>query len=281
MSTNLNAIDSWVRPIAEHLINGLILSAIIFLGSLLVFRFLFREQRWSAATRHRASLLLFFVLAGTPILTAFKPAAPRDVPRAEQFSPRESWIEGISSNLNIPTDNSRSTHRWREPSFWLRWIDWPVAIAILWATLVVSCLSRVALALNRLRLLHRSARALTASPKLASRRKITIAESSQISSPMAVGLWSPKVLLPASFVFSAEDRENVLRHEIAHLDRFDDWLNLAQQLCIAFIPVNPFLWILRQRLRLQEEIACDDRALAGAEHPKNYANLLARLAAAH
>src|SRR3981081_978112 len=99
MSTNLNAIDSWVRSIVEHLINGLILSAVIFLGSLLGFRFLFHEQRWSSSTRHLPSLLLFFVLAGTPILTAFKPAAPRDVPRAEQFSPEESWIEGISYNL--------------------------------------------------------------------------------------------------------------------------------------------------------------------------------------
>ena len=73
MTMSLSAIDSWVRPIAEHLLNGLILSAAIFLGSLLVFRLLFREQRWSASTRHRASLLLFFVIAGTPILTALKP----------------------------------------------------------------------------------------------------------------------------------------------------------------------------------------------------------------
>jgi beta-lactamase regulating signal transducer with metallopeptidase domain len=283
MSMDLNAIDSWVRPIAEHLLNGLVVSAAIFLGSLLVFRLLFREQRWSASTRHRASLLLFFVIAGTPILTAFRPAAHRDVPRAEQFLPEESWIETIPvvSNANIPMDNSRSTHRWREPTFWLRWINWPAAIAISWAILVVTCLSRVAFAINRVRILHRSARAVC--PKLASRRKITVAESSLISSPMAVGLWSPKVLLPPSFEsnFSAEDRENVLRHEIAHLERFDDWLNLAQQLCIAFFPVNPFLWILRKRLRLQEEIACDDWALAGADHPRSYANLLARLAAAH
>jgi len=41
---------------------GLILSAVIFLGSLLAFRLLFREQRWSASTRHRATLLLFLVL---------------------------------------------------------------------------------------------------------------------------------------------------------------------------------------------------------------------------
>jgi beta-lactamase regulating signal transducer with metallopeptidase domain len=283
MSMDLHAFDSWGRPVGEHLLNGLILSTAIFLGSLLVFRLLFREQRWSASTRHRASLLLFFVIAGTPILTALKPAAHRDLPRAEQFLPEESWIETIPvlSNVDVPMDKSHSTHRWREPSFWLRWIDWPAAIAILWAILVVTCLSRVAFAINRVRILHRSARAVYS--KLASHRKITVAESSLISSPMAVGLWSPKVLLPPSFEsnFSAEDRENVLRHEIAHLERFDDWLNLAQQLCIAFFPVNPLLWILRKRLRLQEEIACDDWALAGADHPRNYANLLARLAAAH
>jgi bla regulator protein blaR1 len=103
-----------------------------------------------------------------------------------------------------------------------------VGLAISWAILVVACLFRLALAINRLRLLHRSARPLTVSTNLASRRKITIAESSRISSPVAVGLWSPKVLLPSNFVFTAEDREHVLRHEIAHLERFDDWLNFAQ-----------------------------------------------------
>jgi hypothetical protein len=37
----------------------------------------------------------------------------------------------------------------------------------------------------------------------------------------------------------------------------------------------------RRRLRLQEEIACDDWTLLGANDPKNYANLLTRLAANH
>jgi hypothetical protein len=116
---------------------------------------------------------------------------------------------------------------------------------------------------------------------LRSRRKISIAQSSLISSPVAVGIWSPKVLLPPDFelVFSAQDQENVLRHEIAHLDRFDDWWNLVQQLCIALFPINPFLWLLRQRLRLTEETACDDWALAGSTQPRHYANLLTRLAA--
>jgi hypothetical protein len=44
MSMDLNTFDSWGRPVGEHLLNGLILSTAIFLGSLLVFRLLFREQ---------------------------------------------------------------------------------------------------------------------------------------------------------------------------------------------------------------------------------------------
>ncbi len=42
---NLDAIASYLRPVAEHLVNGLILSAVIFLGSLLAFRLLFRGER--------------------------------------------------------------------------------------------------------------------------------------------------------------------------------------------------------------------------------------------
>ena len=175
-------------------------------------------------------------------------------------------------------ENSRSTHRWREPSFWLRWIDWPVAIAISWAILVVACLSRVALAINRLRFFI-GARDLDGFPSCVA-PEITIAESSRSRRRWRLA-YGRKVLLPSNFVLSAEDRENVLRHEIAHLERFDDWLNLVQQLCIALFPINPCLWILRRQLRLQEEIACDDWTLVGADDPKNYANLLTRLAAKH
>ena len=142
MSANLDATVWYLRPIAEHLVNGLILSGVIFLGSLLAFRLLFREQRWSASTRHRASLLLFLVLAGTPILTAFRPTPTSDVPRIEQRFPGQTWMEKTQPfpNLDTPKENIRSTHHWREPTFWLRWIDWPLAIAISWAILVVACL---------------------------------------------------------------------------------------------------------------------------------------------
>jgi beta-lactamase regulating signal transducer with metallopeptidase domain len=287
MSTGLDQIIPYLRIIGEHLLNGLILSAAIFLGSLFAFRLLFREQRWSASTRYQASLFLFLVLAASPVLTVFKPVPVHDAPAAEQLFPSNPQIEEFpaSSGVGVIANDHRprSKQDFPQPNFWLRWIDWPLAIGTLWTIFAAVCLFRLALAIDRLLILHHSALPLTVSPNLALRRKIAIAQSSLVSSPVAVGLLSPKVLLPPNFQssFSPKDQENVLRHEIAHLERFDDWSNLIQQLCIALFPISPFLWILRRRVRLLEEIACDDWALVGVEHPKNYANLLTRLAANH
>jgi beta-lactamase regulating signal transducer with metallopeptidase domain len=295
MTANLDQIISWLRVIAEHLLNGLILSAAIFVAAVLAFRWLFHEQRWSPATRYQVSLFLFLALASTPILMIFKPIPSHDVPRAGvsavalakpgellppvpslRDTPRSSGVI-ISAKDNPP----ESKYHFPQPTFWPRWIDWPLVIGVLWAISVTICVIRLALAIDRLLILQYSAVPLTVSPSLTLRRNIAIAESPLISSPVAVGLWSPKVLLPPNFQarFSAQDQENVLRHEIAHLERFDDWSNLVQQLCIALFPISPFLLILRRRLRLLEEIACDDWAVAGASQPKNYANLLTRLAA--
>ena len=287
MNANPDQIISCLRIIAEHLLNGLILSAAIFAGSAITFRWFFRAQRWSASTRYQASLILFLVLAVTPVATLFKPTPLQSSAGTEQLltsDPAFDELPASSGLIKTTSDKAaESKHHLPPAKFWFRWIDWPFVIAGSWAIFAAVCLFRLALAIDRLLILQHSAIPLTVSPNLAFRRKITIAQSSLISSPVAVGLWSPKVLVPTNFQsgFSAQDQENVLRHEIAHLERFDDWSNLIQQICIALFPINPFLWIQRRRLRLLEEIACDDWALVGVEHPRHYANLLTRLAANH
>ncbi|HZC35962.1 MAG TPA: M56 family metallopeptidase [Chthoniobacterales bacterium] len=292
MTASLDQIISCLRFIAEHLLNGLILSAAIFVGAVLASRWFFREQHWNPVTRYQVSLFLFLALASTPILTIFKPISSRDGPRAEvsvlalaateELVPPARPPEDVSPSSRVitPTNDTESKDHFPEPTIWLRWVDWPLVIGALWAISVAVYLIRLALAIDRLLVLHYSAIPVHVAPGPAVRRKIVIAESSLISSPVAVGLWSPKILLPPNFQsrFSSQDQQNVLRHEIAHLERFDDWSNLIQQLCIALFPINPFLLILRGRLRLLEEIACDDWAVVGVDQPKNYANLLTRLA---
>src|SRR6202043_3097132 len=63
-------------PLAEHLLNGLILSAGIFLGAVILLPLCFRADRWSAATRYQVSLITFVLLASTPFLVVLKPALP-------------------------------------------------------------------------------------------------------------------------------------------------------------------------------------------------------------
>ena len=96
MSTGLDQIIPYLRIIGEHLLNGLILSAAIFLGSLFAFRLLFREQRWSASTRYQASLFLFLILAASPVLTVFKPVPAHDAPaRPVPIEPSDRRISRI------------------------------------------------------------------------------------------------------------------------------------------------------------------------------------------
>jgi len=115
-----------------------------------------------------------------------------------------------------------------------------------------------------------------------SRRRIRLAESALVQAPVAIGLWAPKVLLPSALLaqYSVDDWHRVLRHEMAHLERYDDWSNLFQRLLIAFNPFNPFLWLVGNELRLVREIVCDDWVVTESRHAKSYAQLLTRLAVA-
>ena len=100
------------------------------------------------------------------------------------------------------------------------------------------------------------------------------------AAPMAVGYRNPAVVLPANLLAQSAggELEPILRHELAHLRRGDDWSNLVQQLLKALLFFHPGVWWLSRRLTLDREIACDDHVLASARAPKAYALLLTEFA---
>jgi hypothetical protein len=72
--------------------------------------------------------------------------------------------------------------------------------------------------------------------------------------------------------------KQIILHEMAHLDRGDDWSNLLQKLLRAISPLNPALvWAERQLCREREQ-ACDDAVLDAAGNPRAYATCLTKLA---
>jgi hypothetical protein len=67
-------------------------------------------------------------------------------------------------------------------------------------------------------------------------------------------------------------------HEVGHLRRRDDWINLLQKVSLVLVPLNPVLMWIERRLCLERELACDDDVLRLTKAPKAYATCLTNLA---
>jgi hypothetical protein len=108
------------------------------------------------------------------------------------------------------------------------------------------------------------------------RRQVRLCTSSELAVPAAVGLFRPAIVFPAWLLpqLSAGEIEMIVRHEMAHLRRWDDWSNLAQKIVKAVFFFHPAVWWIENRLTLEREMACDDMVLAQTGSPKEYASSL-------
>lgn len=107
------------------------------------------------------------------------------------------------------------------------------------------------------------------------RRPVDIGVCPDLNSPMVVGFLRPYVLVPESLsTASHPDMERILRHELAHVRRGDDWSNLAQQIIKAVLFFHPGVLWLSRRLTVDREIACDDYVLNATRAPREYALFL-------
>ena len=97
--------------------------------------------------------------------------------------------------------------------------------------------------------------------------------------PVAVGLIDPAILVPRDFESWPETlREAAIRHESAHIERKDLWANLVSHLVCATYWFHPLVWMLRSRLRTEQELACDEAVVKGGFDPADYARSLVTVA---
>ncbi len=104
--------------------------------------------------------------------------------------------------------------------------------------------------------------------------------SMRIREAAVVGFWNPVVLLPASWLMSlpVEVLEAVIAHELAHIRRFDVWVNLLQRMVETLLFYHPAVWWLSNQIRLEREMCCDEIAVSVTEQRGNYAIALERVA---
>jgi len=92
-------------------------------------------------------------------------------------------------------------------------------------------------------------------------------------------LWAPRcrLLLPPDFLdrFQPHEQRLILQHELAHLRRGDPlWLLLAELTAVA-LWFHPLAWLALPRLRLDQELACDECVLRGMPREETaYARVL-------
>jgi beta-lactamase regulating signal transducer with metallopeptidase domain len=116
--------------------------------------------------------------------------------------------------------------------------------------------------------------------ELGVRRNVDLRLCPVQASPVALGFFHPLILVPEEYSNNPEasETEHILRHELAHVRRRDDWANLAQNFIQAALFFHPAVWWISKRLALEREIACDDHVLQRGVGPRAYALLLAELA---
>ena len=102
--------------------------------------------------------------------------------------------------------------------------------------------------------------------------------------PAVIGVLRPRIVVPADFEqrYSAQERSLVLAHERAHIDAGDLYVNAAAALAVCVNWFNPLFYAARRALRIDQELACDERVMRRFAHArKAYGRLLlkAQLAA--
>ncbi len=112
--------------------------------------------------------------------------------------------------------------------------------------------------------------------RLGLRSAVRVFGCRRVGEAIVVGLLRPMVLLPACWLaeMTPEVLEAVVAHELAHIRRWDLWVNLLQRLVETLLFYHPAVWWLSRRVRLEREMCCDELAVAATGERAAYATAL-------
>lgn len=86
--------------------------------------------------------------------------------------------------------------------------------------------------------------------------------------PALVGLWRPRVVVPADFAqrYTAREQALIVAHERSHVRRGDTVANAMQAVLQCLFWFNPIMYFAAGRFRFDQELACDAAVMRA--HPK-------------
>ena len=103
------------------------------------------------------------------------------------------------------------------------------------------------------------------------------------SSPATFGWIRPTILLPTFCLeHDRSELEDILRHELHHVRRWDSFWNGLALACRALLIFQPAVWYAVRKMQFERELACDLAVVSHCPARKgNYAECLLRFAQLH
>lgn len=258
-------------------------------------------HRMSAASRH---LLWVFSLVGLISLPVLIPLLPIWAVRAPVVSIRDGAGDpgaasetagsaaptpphAVTGSSPAARGSGKSVRAAGEPG--VRGWTVPVVLGLVYLLGALVVLGRLAAERIAVRELNRYARRNThprwdalldeLRPALGITRPVALLRSSEAVMPLTWGTRSPKILVPDSADRWSEDRlRAVLLHELAHIARYDALSQVPALLACAIYWFHPGVWWAARRLRIESELACDDRVLAAGTGAHEFAGHLLEIA---
>ena len=252
-------------------------------------------RRLSAAARH---LLLTLAIVGLLILPALSAVVPgwdavrlpahRDVaPIAMSIIERSNASTNagtISAADRVSIDAVTPPRTSRAPR-----LEWSMLLLAVYAVGVLFLTIRLAAERWTMRTLARRASdvgdpdwtrlQIECARRMDVGRAVRFLRSREHTMPMAFGIRRPAILIPAIADEWTEERKGaVLLHELAHVARHDCLTQLLASAACVLYWFHPGVWWMARRLRVERELACDDRVLAAGTHARDYAGHLLELA---
>jgi beta-lactamase regulating signal transducer with metallopeptidase domain len=250
-------------------------------------------RRASAATRH---LIWMAALAGTLALPLASALLPRmgvaALPAAEPFTsalllpePRAAQPAVETVRFGVVAAGERGAPLEAAPAR----LDWGHVVRLVWASVALALLLRIAAGDLQLRAIARKAQRAVSrewlelldqcAQRLGVRRNVVLLESDEVEVPITWGALRPRIVVPrAAKEWSAAHKRAVLLHELAHVERHDALTQRIARVACALQWMNPLAWAAASAMRRERERACDDRVLGEGAVPTEYATSLLEVA---
>jgi beta-lactamase regulating signal transducer with metallopeptidase domain len=244
--------------------------------------------------------LLTWLWQGTALALAVS-AAFQWLPRAHASARYQIWWGALIAlawlgwsgmpRHELPPSQHSSGYADTAVAFWVDPFATPVLQAVVGVWLIIACikLARILPAIHSLHALKDGCRPLPDSLQdrlplwrsvRSTGRCARLVVSNRLSNAAVLGFQRPSIALPSSLVetLTLEDLDQIVLHEHAHIQRWDDWSRLLQTLVESTLWIHPATHWISRGINLEREVACDESVVARTGDAIRYARCLSRAA---